>query len=108
MTAPAHLRRAQCDSCSEPIYWVYTDERERMPIDVEPVEHGNLLLSPANVPPSVTVVSKAGRPPGTKLYVSHFATCRHADQHRKRPPVQPRPVAPKATPQAALFSEPRR
>ena len=82
MTAPS-LKRERCDSCSEPIYWVRTKTGKRMPIDVEPVPHGNLLLAAAEIPPRVSVVSKAGRAPGTKLYLSHFASCRYANQHRR-------------------------
>lgn len=104
MSPPPGLQRTPCDSCSEPIYWVRTDDHKRMPINVEPVVGGNLLLAAAEVPPRVSVVSKGGRPPGTRLYVSHLATCRYAKRHRQAP-AQPRPVPPSAPPQASLFSQ---
>ena len=87
------LTSVPCSSCREPVYWVFTDKRERMPIDVEPVVGGNLVLAAAESPPRVSVVSRGGRLPGTKLYISHFKTCPHAELHRRRtaePPVQPR------------------
>ncbi|MBV9652644.1 MAG: hypothetical protein JO296_21255 [Pseudonocardiales bacterium] len=81
-----------------------TEDGNRMPIDVEPIVTGNLLLAPAEVPPRVTVVSRTGRLPGMKLYVSHFKTCRFAGDHRtargrKHKASRPPAAAP------ALFTE---
>ena len=98
------LARSQCNSCNEPIYWVSTDNGKQMPINVEPAPHGNLLLAAGESPPRVSVISKNGRLPDMKLYVSHFSTCRFAKRHRRRnaePPVQPRPNPPTVD----LFSE---
>lgn len=90
------LQRSVCRACGELIYWVHTDHGQRMPIDVDPSERGNLLLSAAQWPPRVSVVSAGGRPPGALLYISHFATCRFARLHR-RPLLAPAAVT--------LFSE---
>lgn len=94
--------RATCRSCNEPVIWVVTEKHQRMPVDAEPTETGTLALSD-HVLPLARVMSKAGRYPGQKLYVSHFATCRFAPAHRK--PAADRPAAPPAMPQDGLFSE---
>ncbi|MGH3834158.1 MAG: hypothetical protein ACRDSF_00420 [Pseudonocardiaceae bacterium] len=94
------LSKASCKSCGDVILWAVTFEGKRMPLDVEPTELGTVSLS-GHTPPIARVVSKIGRYPGQKLYVSHFASCRTADQHRK---AKPRPPAP-ALPQDGLFSE---
>jgi hypothetical protein len=95
------VRRSRCGSCAEPVFWVSTDDGNRMPIDVEPVVTGNLLLAAAEVPPRVSVVSRTGRLPGVKLYVSHFKTCRFANDHRTAKGCKH--VPPRLSP--ALFTE---
>jgi hypothetical protein len=99
MSAPS---RTTCRSCNEPIIWVVTEQGKRMPLDVEPTETGTVALR-EQTPGVGRVVSRNGRYPGQKLYVSHFATCRFSQAHRK--PVAPRPITPSAMPQDGLFSE---
>jgi hypothetical protein len=55
----------QCRSCHAPVYWIVTGHGKRMPVDCE-----------------VDGAQRPGRDPGRG--VSHFATCPHAAQHRKR------------------------
>lgn len=95
--------KSTCDSCGDPIIWAVTEAGKRMPVDVEPTETGNLILSGQGQILTVTVVSKTGRYPGQKLNTSHFATCKHAKRHRKQ--VTARPVTPPAMPQDVLFTE---
>lgn len=94
--------KATCSSCSEPIIWCRTETGKRMPVNVEPIPEGNLVLSPGPLP-TVRSVSRAGREPGQRLYVSHFSSCRQADKHRGEGTV--RPSAPPVMPQDGLFSE---
>jgi hypothetical protein len=56
-----------------------------MPLDYDPVPDGNLRLEPPTngKPPRVYVVPASYRTAGEQLFVSHFATCVYADQHRK-------------------------
>ncbi|MGH3795990.1 MAG: hypothetical protein ACRDSP_13995 [Pseudonocardiaceae bacterium] len=96
------LEKTTCKSCGDVIMWVVTVDGKRMPIDGEPTETGTVSLT-GHVPPLARVVSRTGRYPGQRLYVSHFATCRHADLHRK--PVATRRITPPAMPQEGLFSE---
>jgi hypothetical protein len=73
-----------CSSCSARIVWADTASGARMPVDAEPVPDGNLVLTyptPGRalaliVDPAQTTIDDPPR------YVSHFATCPNADQHR--------------------------
>lgn len=83
-----------CSSCGASIWWAlsFTTGR-RMPVDAEPSPDGNVLLaeSKPDGTPVVRVVGKTppgegpdlfGAVPGPR-YTSHFATCPHANQHRR-------------------------
>lgn len=70
------MSHALCGSCRKPIIWTITEAGRRMPVDAEPVG-------------KVTVLVRNPEDPGTPIskqrdaYVSHFATCISAAQHRK-------------------------
>lgn len=69
---------ATCSSCGAAIIWVRTERGKPMPVDAKPEKRFTLdplavRLNPS-APPSALLVD---------TYVSHFATCPHADQHRK-------------------------
>lgn len=74
-----------CRSCKAPIQWAVTAGGKRIPIDRDMVVGGNLRLKrrSATSPPLAVIVPKADRIDGEWLYVSHFATCPYADQHRR-------------------------
>jgi hypothetical protein len=76
-----------CRSCGAAIRWAVAVNGKRMPVDDQPMPDGNLILSdptPGAYAPTVAYVD-----PGALLlddpprFVSHFATCPNADQHRK-------------------------
>jgi len=83
-----------CRSCGAPVVWAVTPEGRRMPVDAEPVDGGNVLLSPNptgsqdRYAPVATVVGKRVQASlfgdDGPRYVSHFATCPNADLHRRR------------------------
>lgn len=78
-----------CRSCSMPIYWATTPttpSAASMPVNVDPQEDGNVLLSvtASGKLKAVVLARGAEKPPGRHLYTSHFATCSHAAEHRKR------------------------
>lgn len=79
---------SECKTCHRPITWttnVVTGKR--MPVDPTPTEAGNIILLSGNDGPESRVLTKAeleARPTSAGLYVSHFATCASADQHRRR------------------------
>ena len=73
-----------CSSCKRPVAWVLSAKLKPMPIDPEPSERGNLRLGPGD-PPRATVVPELERGQyAGQLYISHFATCPFAGEHRRR------------------------
>lgn len=74
----------RCRTCEAPIFWAITDGGKRMPVDLRPVDDGNLVIVGLADVPRVTVVEQSAPmlddPP---RYVSHFATCPDAEHHRK-------------------------
>lgn len=77
----------RCRSCSLPIRWVLTMEGKRMPLDPEPYEAGNVWIDhyEGGMPVVGVARDRAQVPPAEALvYVSHFVTCPHADEWRKK------------------------
>lgn len=68
----------RCTSCGAAIMWCTTLNGKAMPVDLAPVEDGNLVVARMVARPA-TIFD----PPGDR-YVSHFATCPTASEHRKR------------------------
>jgi hypothetical protein len=66
-----------CRSCGAPIRWAITDHGNRIPLDPEPAEVGNLILVQRD-----GQLHAAHAVPGT--HVSHYATCPQAAEWRKR------------------------
>lgn len=64
MPKGAPLRQSVCRSCGAPIFWMVTKADKKMPLDIR---------------------SARLEEDGTRTYLSHFATCPQADQHRKAP-----------------------
>lgn len=83
-----NLRRTECRSCGAPIVWARSVTTGRaLPVDADPTPTGNLRLTPGHDgrpraevtgPPSLLDTEDGDR------YVSHFATCPNADDHRTR------------------------
>lgn len=70
---------SRCRSCAAEIIWAHTEKGKRIPLDAEPVEGGNIELRDG----IATIYGQAIF--GTEaLYVSHFATCPDAAEHRSR------------------------
>ncbi len=59
---------AACKSCGRPIQWATSEQGKAMPLDV---------------PPERRVVITGGVARVVPTYLSHFATCPNAAQHRK-------------------------
>ena len=81
---------SRCRSCGAAIRWATTVNGKRIPLYEQPVPDGNLVLSdptPGSYAPTALHVDPDALllddPP---RFVSHFATCPHADQHRKDHP----------------------
>jgi hypothetical protein len=82
---------SNCSSCAAPIYWAESERGTRIPIVREPSEKGNIRLrfrDPEGLPPIATYLTKAevfdARCEGEALFLSHFADCPFADQHRRK------------------------
>lgn len=80
-----------CQSCGAPIRWITSEARRRpMPIDRDPTPDGNVLIiregatDVARVLGPLEVMSKRMSDPDVDLYLSHFATCPDAEEHRHR------------------------
>jgi len=74
------LAEATCRSCGAPIVWVVMfPSGKRMPLDAKPL-HGLIRVEPG-APATGHMRGKDAE----DLYVSHFATCPNAAQHRKKP-----------------------
>jgi len=71
-----------CESCDAEIFWARTQSGKAMPVDVDPRPDGNVVV--VDQDPLTVLVLKGGEPAGGLRYVSHFATCSHANQHRRR------------------------
>lgn len=76
-----------CRSCNARIVWARTAfNGTPIPIDVSPVDEGNILLEEKDSGRLVALVL----PPGDEriisetTYTSHFATCPDSDQWRRR------------------------
>lgn len=68
----------RCKSCDAEILWSRTINNKAIPLDVEKVYGGNIILEAEGalarvVKPNISV----------KRYVSHFSTCPNAKRHRK-------------------------
>lgn len=75
-----------CRTCREPIRWVIMESGRSTPLDDAPVENGNVALE-ANGKRGIVLAGDElarARAHGEPLYLSHFATCPFADQHRRR------------------------
>lgn len=68
-----------CSTCKAPVFWAITAQRKRIPLDPEPVADGNVI-----VVLGTAYVLKDQNPVTDQRFRSHFATCPHAGQHRRR------------------------
>lgn len=89
------MKAGACKSCPALVIWALTVNGKAMPVDAKAVANGNIELEAAGdprEPPTAHYLDKLGqrevdgkrRAPMLR-YVSHFATCEFAEQHRKKP-----------------------
>jgi hypothetical protein len=75
---PVPNERGTCSSCGAAIIWVVMyPSGARMPLDAKPI--GGLIKIELGFPDTGHARGKDSEP----LYLSHFATCPNAAQHRK-------------------------
>jgi len=73
-----HSEVSNCRSCNAKIMMLKTATGKFMPVDAVPVPHGNLEVHNGEC----RVIRKTEVYDGDR-YISHFATCVSANQHRK-------------------------
>lgn len=73
---------ANCRSCGAEIIWARTVAGRLIPLDAEPAERpkGIFRLEEALLDGGPQIAISAASDP---VYISHFATCPHADEHRR-------------------------
>lgn len=75
------MKPGVCRSCNADIIWTKTKDGAAFPIDPVPVVGGNIYIRERDQIAMVVPKDMLG---GRELYyVTHFATCPHAAQHRK-------------------------
>ena len=82
---------AECRSCDATVLWAIVQKGgKRIPLDPDPVERGNIAIvgereDQYGTSPLVAYVQPDALPGMSEpRYVTHFATCPHADKHRKK------------------------
>ena len=74
-------RIAHCRSCDDSIVWMKTSTGKKIPVNTDGVDERTLewVFDPQER-------SNDGRIPkfDPRQHTAHFATCKHADQHRRR------------------------
>lgn len=81
---PEGYRIDTCRSCNAPIIWATTTGRALMPVDVEPVDDGNVELHVGESGRAYATVLTGPSLFGGPLRKSHFASCEQADEWRRR------------------------
>jgi len=81
--------KQKCQSCGALIVWAETITGRRMPLDAEPTKEGNIILGVRHGQSPLALVQTAQSlarlvAKGERLYTSHFATCKFANQHRRK------------------------
>lgn len=74
---------ARCRSCDALIVWAMFASGRLMPLDAERVKGGRIVLVPSSK--STPRAEMLPPDPDAVRYVSHFASCPNAAEHRKRP-----------------------
>lgn len=80
---------AKCETCIAPILWVVMLKNgvasKPAPLDARPVASGNIVVRPGKQSDKLYGrVVAADQFVGEPRYLSHFATCPGASQHRRR------------------------
>jgi hypothetical protein len=80
------LEQQRCSSCRARILWAISEASGKpIPLDAEPTEKGNIVVVNGTVARYVRAAERATIA-AQSLYVSHFATCPNAAQHRRAVP----------------------
>jgi hypothetical protein len=79
---------SECRSCRAPIIWAATEKGGRMPLDAGPYDgddpRGLFVFRHDGLGRVFAMAVPPDAFPGEPVYRSHFATCPHANQHRRK------------------------
>lgn len=78
------MRLVSCRTCHAPIWFGRTEKGRRMPVNRDQIAGGNIVLAEAGDTSDEPAI-RVGRALAL-AYVSHFATCAQASEHRRRGP----------------------
>lgn len=89
----------ECRSCHAPVIWAVTKKGKREPVDAAPVENGNIVLFDDRLGPdeqgrAQILAHHLGKNSGGAMdlgedkYVSHWFTCPHAKDWRRKTDVK--------------------
>lgn len=71
-----------CRSCKAPIVWAISENGKWMPLDATPDPSGEWRLM-GDTPRADYIPAERRVELADQLLVAHWATCPHADQHRR-------------------------
>ncbi len=74
---------SECRSCGRPVVWVRTTTNKDMPVDPEPRDDGNVVVTGGGPLVDHCTVLIIPHPERSPRYVSHFVTCPHAEKWRR-------------------------
>lgn len=75
----------RCKSCAAPITWAKTRAGKSIPLDRDPVPHGNItVIDLAGPVVAVGQLELGDVAQSTFRYQSHFSTCPDAGSHRRQ------------------------
>lgn len=77
------LKRDQCSSCHAPVIWCVLQNSTPIMVDYEPHPQGNVKIERRPFGLLASTVSAKLAFGRNDLRRAHFASCPHADQHRK-------------------------
>jgi hypothetical protein len=76
-------KKDRCRTCGAEIVWATTEKGKAIPIDATPnLLQGNISLE-SSADPREGPLAKFAKKGESGSYVSHFATCPQASEHRK-------------------------
>lgn len=81
---------SECRSCAASILWCLGSNGKSMPVDIEPVPEGNVMIVPdwKTGELRATVLAKkkleAARLAGAQLHLAHFVSCPQAGDWRRK------------------------
>lgn len=80
------MKLTNCRSCEARIWWAVTFRGKSTPMEAKPDDRGEWVVDgqTENGAPKVRQVDPLLDPPSIPRFQTHWATCPHADKHRRK------------------------